>query len=211
MMATLILRGHCPWQYSLFFLSPRIYKVKRNPRCLMCQHVIVDFCLTFHSGQELLISSLIICRYHQCRHNLCVIMVIIVNHRHPHHCRQDWNCHHLRLFNFGLRPNSSDGDAHLFDQKKTVCRNAESQLPQMYSAACLRVSSTEKKVLDSWRAIFFCKNQLPRNLHNDEWVVWSTRKLILWSFISSLGNLPKIALRNISHPGTERNMVGGVE
>ena len=26
----------------------------------MCQHVIVDFCLTFHSGQELLISSLII-------------------------------------------------------------------------------------------------------------------------------------------------------
>ena len=43
----------------------------------MCQHVIVDFCLTFHSGQELLISSRIICRYHQCRYNLCVIMIII--------------------------------------------------------------------------------------------------------------------------------------
>ena len=179
----------------------------------MCQHVIVDFCLTFHSGQELLISSLIICRYHQCRHNLCVIMIIIA----------------IAILIIVVKIEivttcvcSTLDCGQTAAMEMHTCSIRKRLFAEMQNHNCLRGTlrlacvflELRKKF---WTAgerssfFFFYKNQLPQNLHNDEWVVWSTRKLILWSFISSLGNLPKIALRNISHPGTGRNMVGGVE
>ena len=153
-----------------FFLSPRIYKVKRNPRCLMCQHVIVDFCLTFHSGQELLISSLIICRYHQCRYNLCVIMIIIA----------------IAILIIVVKIEivttcvcSTLDCGQTAAMEMHTCSIRKRLFAEMQNHNCLRCTlrlacvflQLRKKVLDSWRAIFFCKNQLPRNLHNDEWVV----------------------------------------
>ena len=212
---TLCLQWWLPWYYvdivhgSIpFFLGPRLYKVKRNPRCLMCQHVIVDFCLTFHSGQGLLISPLII--------NISVIVIFA----------SSWSSSPSSSSSLSSRLKSSPpAFVQLWTAAKqqqwrcTLVRSEKDCLQKCRITIASDVLCGSLACFLNWEKssgqlgsdLFFCKNQLPQNLHNDEWVVWSTRKLILWSLISSLGNLPKIALRNISHPGTERNMVGGVE